>query len=314
MENLIKIDGEPLTKLIEVVANGIGKWYEPRYVVRMASAEAKAEHIKVIEKAKRNALLENNEDLYEQLSVVENRLLTKETRRQQNIEQVVSHAANIMSLETEVSSESVDPDWITRFFDIAQDISNEQMQELWGRVLAGEVKQPKSFSLRTLETLRNITSEEAQLFENIAPYMLCSGSSFIYNNISDKKGSLPISYEDVAQLIEIGLVQSGNMVTMNYYNDSTNEVVRNMSCGDYLFFLTQPPQMHTLSIPVYPLTLIGNELYNLLTIVPDIDYLKTIMKELKNKNIGLKIAYTKILHVNENGDVKYDADNMIEIE
>lgn len=38
------------------------------------------------------------------------------------------------------------------------------------------------------------------------------------------------------------------------------------------------------------------------------------MKELKNRNAGLKIAYTKILHVNENGDVKYDADNMIEIE
>lgn len=227
---------------------------------------------------------------------------------------MVNRAANVLSSETEVSSESVDPDWITRFFDIVQDISNEQMQELWGRVLAGEVKQPKSFSLRTLETLRNITSEEAQLFEKIAPYMLYSGSYFIYNNISDKNENLPISYEDVAQLIEIGLVQSGSMVTMNYYNDSTNEVVHKMSCGDYLFFITQPPQMHTFSIPVYPLTLIGNELYNLLTIVPDSDYLKTIMKELKNRNQGLKIVYTKILHVNENGDIKYDADNMIEIE
>lgn len=147
MDSLIKIDGEPLTRLIDIVANGIGKLYEPRQVVRMARAEAKAENIKVIEKAKRNTLLEHNEDLYEQLSVVEKRLLTKETRRQQNIEQVVSHAVNMMSLETEVSSEPVDQDWITRFFDIVQDISNEQMQELWGRVLAGEVKQPKSFSL-----------------------------------------------------------------------------------------------------------------------------------------------------------------------
>ena len=50
MDSLLKIDGEPLTKLIDVVANAIGKWYEPRHVVRMASAEAKAEHIKVIER------------------------------------------------------------------------------------------------------------------------------------------------------------------------------------------------------------------------------------------------------------------------
>ena len=183
-------------------------------------AEAKVEHIKVIEKAKRDALLNHNEEWFNQLSAVEKRLITKECKRQQNIEQVVTHAVKVISPETEVSSEKVDPDWITRFFDIVQDISNEQMQALWGRVLAGEVKQPKSFSLRTLEALRNITSEEAQLFENMAPYTLYSGSYFIYNNTSVKKNDFKISYEDVARLIEIGLVQPGSMVTQNYYNNT----------------------------------------------------------------------------------------------
>lgn len=74
MESLIKIDGEPHVKLIEAVTNAIGKWYKPRYVVRMASAEAKAEHIETIEKVKREALLNHNEDLYNHLSAVEKRL------------------------------------------------------------------------------------------------------------------------------------------------------------------------------------------------------------------------------------------------
>ena len=38
------------------------------------------------------------------------------------------------------------------------------MREIWGRVLAGEVKRPKSYSLRTMEILRNLAKEEAALF------------------------------------------------------------------------------------------------------------------------------------------------------
>ena len=59
MESLIKIDGEPLVKLIEAVTNAIGKWYKPRYVVRMASAEAKAEHIETIEKSKERSIVKS---------------------------------------------------------------------------------------------------------------------------------------------------------------------------------------------------------------------------------------------------------------
>ena len=314
MDSLFKIDGKPITKLIEVVANGIGKLCEPQQIVRMALAEAKVEHIKVIEKAKRDALLSQNEEWYNQLSAVEKRLITKECKRQQNIEQVVTHAVKVISPETEVSSEKVNPDWITRFFDIVQDISNEQMQELWGRVLAGEVKQPKSFSLRTLEALRNITSEEAQLFEKMAPFTLYSGSYFIYNNTSVKKNDFKISYEDVARLIEIGLVQPGSMVTQNYYNNTPSDVTHNISCGDYLFFLNQPPQKSQISIPVYPLTLIGCELYNLITIEPNFEYLMAIMKEIKAKNKGITISYSKILLIHDNGDIEYDSNNIIEIE
>ena len=37
------------------------------------------------------------------------------------------------------------------FFNIAEDISSDDMQALWGRIFAGKIKQPKSHSLRTLD-------------------------------------------------------------------------------------------------------------------------------------------------------------------
>lgn len=47
--NIVKIDGKPIEKLIEVVSNAIGTLYEPRQLVRIARAEAEAERIKAIE-------------------------------------------------------------------------------------------------------------------------------------------------------------------------------------------------------------------------------------------------------------------------
>ena len=46
MDSLVKIDGKPIEKLIEVVSNAIGTLYEPRQLVRIARAEAEAERIK----------------------------------------------------------------------------------------------------------------------------------------------------------------------------------------------------------------------------------------------------------------------------
>jgi len=54
-------------------------------------------------------------------------------------------------------------DWFVRFFEDAGNISDEKMQEIWAKVLAGEIKQPGSFSLRTLEVLRNLSSDEAEI-------------------------------------------------------------------------------------------------------------------------------------------------------
>jgi hypothetical protein len=52
MDSLVKIDGKPIEKLIEVVSNAISALYEPRQLVRIARAEAEADRIKAIEGAK----------------------------------------------------------------------------------------------------------------------------------------------------------------------------------------------------------------------------------------------------------------------
>jgi hypothetical protein len=80
-----------------------------------------------------------------------------------------------------------DFDWFLRFFEAAGNISNEDMQFLWARILAGEVNQPGAFTLRTLETLRNMTQNEALLLQQLAQLVLIEGdgTKFIYRSNYD---------------------------------------------------------------------------------------------------------------------------------
>ena len=97
-------------------------------------------------------------------------------REQINLENVIAIAADVLEYEPDenVSDDTVDEDWLTRVFGKARQVSNEDMQELWGRVLAGEVIQPGSFSLRTLDVLANLSQVEAQIFSKVPRFALDS--------------------------------------------------------------------------------------------------------------------------------------------
>lgn len=106
-----------------------------------------------------------------------------------------------------------DFDWFVRFFEACSDISNEQMQELWAKVLANEVTRQGSFSLRTVEVLNRITHNEAMSFFEISNLAMCTAdgmwfvlaegpSSFNLDEVND----LIISNKKIRLLQECGLL------------------------------------------------------------------------------------------------------------
>ena len=98
--------------------------------------------------------------------LVKQRIQFQEQKRQANIEYVVQQAAFELG-DKEVQDHPVDHDWTARFFSDVQDVSSEEMQVLWAKVLAGEVERPRSTSIRTLSILRNLDQETAGLFRSL---------------------------------------------------------------------------------------------------------------------------------------------------
>jgi hypothetical protein len=143
---------EPINKLIETVAQGIGGIYAPVGVVCMAKAEASASIIRA----------KTEGEVAELKLRVQHRLEYIEGIRQENLERITVYAAG--ALPDRVADEPVSKDWILRFIRESQDVCDEDMQRVWANILAGEVAKPGSFSRRTLSFLSNLEKEEAEAF------------------------------------------------------------------------------------------------------------------------------------------------------
>jgi len=96
------------------------------------------------------------------------RFLEEEAKKQLNIEEITRRALPL--LEEKASPQSVEDDWIANFFDKCRIVSDEDMQQLWSRVLAGESNKPGAFSRRTVSLLADLDKQDAELFTRLCGF------------------------------------------------------------------------------------------------------------------------------------------------
>ena len=206
-------------KLVAVVASGIGAVAGPILAPWMARQDAKAKHIEAGAQADSlQAIAQAQASARQALTVpgatsgtveitreqIVQRLEFQEQKRQRNIASVVRQAAEELGDE-EVSAEEPDHDWTARFFEYVQDVSEEDVQRIWARILAGEVRTPGRVSLRTLSLLRNMSPLEAQLFAEAMRYVI--GDFIVYKLCVESSSKL--SWNDFNyRFVDMGLFYS----------------------------------------------------------------------------------------------------------
>lgn len=260
---------EAATKLGEIIE----KMFGPRWTRKQADADAYADQKKlqtirenqdmdiVYIEGQLNARLRTPEVLAYR---AQQRMNADMIRQENNVEKVLEIADCELSKRQQVSDESVDDDWVARFFSIVKDISNEEMQYIWGRILAGEIASPQSFSLRTLDILRNISGDEARIFQQIIPYITYNnGCYFILADMRVlQKYEIPYSY--ILLLDECGLMNSDAGLSLDIQvsngkeqlivHDRQTIIVRKRNTND-----------ERVSASIFTLTRVGQEFYNILS-------------------------------------------------
>ena len=172
-----------LEKLLDYTASGIGAVAGPMLAPWRARREAdalrisvrgEADALRIIAAAQaeaRETLVSVASDVRGEIDIadtVSQRIQFQEGKRHRNIGSVVGQTAELLG-DKEVPNREPDHDWTARFFNYIQDISSEEMQLLWAKVLAGQIEQPGSGSIRALSILRNLDNATAKLFQ-----LLCS--------------------------------------------------------------------------------------------------------------------------------------------
>lgn len=99
-------------------------------------------------------------------------VMKREARRQSNAGAVAIEALNELKAlpapdqpsasAADEEPDGLDDDWLNQFSRFAEDASSEDLQQLWGRVLAGEICKPGSFSRSTLRFIAELDKETAE--------------------------------------------------------------------------------------------------------------------------------------------------------
>ncbi len=296
---LAKEGAKAVNKLEEIILKVFG----PHWTKKQADADAYADEKKlqtirqnpdmeiIYANGEMHARLRSPEAL---LARAQQRKLLEEVRQEQNIEDVIQIASEEVE-HGECNDNPVDEDWISRFFSIVRDVSTEDMKIIWGKILAGEIKKPGSYSLRTLETIRNMSQNEAKVFESIAPYIFVLYNGCFLPNNKEILRKYHIPYSNIMLLDECGLINSDGMLTFS------PELSVKTTCSfhngsDFLEIKGKSQERKATNINIYPLTKAGEELYNLL-VVPNIpsDYMIDLAEWIYKGNPDITIKVYKIV-------------------
>ena len=224
--------------------------------------------------------VDNIHDLYERTC---KRMIWQEMKKQKNIESVVNKTKELLENENNISEQDVDEDWINHFFKFVQDISNEKMQFLWGKILAGEIKKPSTFSLRFLDAMAKVSQEEARMFEKYSIHMIHIGSRIVIIRDDEFDKNHNIIYDDILMLQECDLIDASPFLSVNFSNDSRDRTIAIIHYKSQCITI-ETMKDKTISIPVFQLTSLGKELFQIANINYDINYCHDIAHYLAKTN------------------------------
>ncbi|MHB1939150.1 MAG: DUF2806 domain-containing protein [Acidobacteriaceae bacterium] len=288
---------QPVTKLVEVVSAGCGALWRP-LAIRMEAA-ARGSEIKAIARAEAEATVEASNirtaaatDRIESLlhdhpdlaARAKQRLLAREVEGLLNIESIADFASE--ALPETVSPDPVSPDWRRKFFLEAENICDIDLQFLWGKVLAGEVAAPGTFSLRTLDTLRQLSRAEAELFQRACALAMSDGWIALPTPSPASLSPFGITFDDLLSLKDAGLLLNAEQLVVEYLVEKSGSrehvpepsKLRSLSNNGVSIRLAHTPQsLHKdLQIPAVVFTKAGKELQRLVEPHETSDYLHTL--------------------------------------
>lgn len=213
----------------------------------------------------------------------------------ENLRNIITEAEKIVQEHKLQLSGYTKIDWIHIYFESAKNSSDAYMQNVWAKVLTRELSHPDSFSYKTLDVLKNMSSNEFKLFEKLCNIRLHGA---IIDD-SDFLNACGFDWMVLQKLKEFGLISldsSMETVTIDA-NGTIKQFISDLS--HVLIFSNASANNETVGIPCYLFTSVSNELLKIVSSAASDSIATSIGNQITKKcnNPNVKISLHRVTAV-----------------
>lgn len=131
-------------------------------------------------------------------------------------------------LNEDARPDSMEDDWIVNFLAKGRIVSNEEMQTLWARILAGEANAPGSYSKRTVNILSDFDKSDAELFGVLCGFVWRFSEDpqpLVFNYRDSIYRDHGLKYHDLQHLESVGLISFNDRSYAFHFFEGENPVI-----------------------------------------------------------------------------------------
>lgn len=214
-------------------------------------------------------------------------------RKQENIEAIMEKTFSFF--ENMQIDKRPDFDWLNRYISLADNVSNNTMQDLWAKILASELSRPGLYSLKALKVFRDMSITDAKLLAKACSLAVKDQSKKniriitgsyqqpgLFNFLSKDRqqfinlGTFGLNYADILSLADNNLIfQQESELSITTKSEKLNFYYNNMP-------LKLSAKKNNVALQFYKFTPIGTELANLITDKANDDFFAVLKQQLNH--------------------------------
>ena len=297
--------GATVGKLPAVISRNVAKAFNHLLKIPNTWVDGKAAEIKANSDARVALIKATGKSIAKQITVDPSiAAIAADTHASKILRQTVNTAKVLQQTAQDLQQQpppadqpipEITDDWLNAFEQEAANMSSEHMQKLFGKILAGEIRKPTSYSIRTLKLMAQLDNRPAALFQRLCSLActLSLGSHVHDSRVITLSGAAAsnglqgfgLGFSELNILFEYGLIIGDYNSYMMYVGCIVNE--RNMvsmpfTYQNQLFALAPktpmtPQQRIDFKVSGVQLSRAGMELLGIVDIEEDPKYTQGLM-------------------------------------
>lgn len=214
---------------------------------------------------------------------------TSQARKEINVSKAIIHAEDMLANDTQIPPETeIEEDWLFAWQEYAGRVSTEDLQQLWGKILAGEIKSPGSHSIRTLDCLKGISKTEAELISKLAEFVIADFTFSKLDTFLEKNG---LGFKELLLMQEIGILAAYTPTMERYFLSVVlDRFLHPLFSNGKVLVVMHDDATKKLHIAAHLLTVVGKEILGMGSFKPNVEYLRLAGKEIIKQGFKVELA------------------------